>query len=753
MEENNAPLVSWSDRPLSKTEEDHLHFDDYAQALAELILNSETPLTLGLFGPWGSGKTSLMRLIVDQVQKRRPQTHVAWFNAWRYERSEQALWRTFLLHILESLKGMEELDDEACQQIADWETRLYADLKRTEQGRLQIDWGEAGKAALHLGLSLIPTPTSLVELLKAMDANERSIESLIKAFKREEHEIYRRQLLLLEEFHRGFEAIVRQQIVERGRLLLVCIDDLDRCLPDRALETLETIKLFLDVPGTVFILAADHRRIEEVIARRFGEQAFGLGQSYLEKLVQLPFYLPPLDEDQVENFLLHTAGTLPSGVRAIFTRGLAPNPRMIKRTLNIYHLLYALAERRRARGLMSEVNAERLAKVIVIQNRYRDLYHDLLDYPDLLPELERRARGKEPLFPSLPGEENTPPPLVERYASRRPLMRMLQIGEPFEPLGEAQIGAYIYLALPSDERFREEIAVPQRLLDDLLSGDRTRMRAAIGQIKARGDEALFARALRLYLKGERPSSWQRRLSAASALAYLTTTWHFDTCVEIPGGEFRFGEEGELRTTGSYRIRIHLVTNVEYAAFIQAHPRYDIPYVEAEWAKPYNWDRERRTYPEGKANHPVVLVTWEEARDYCEWVGGRLPTEEEWERAARGDDGQSFPWGESPDPYRANVRETGIGSTSPVGLFLEGRSPYGLFDMAGNVWEWTSDDYDLDTKVIRGGAWNMPLESARATVRERSAPLSRMYSIGFRVVFPVRRTRPPAGDATLRPKME
>ncbi len=737
MLEGSLPLTSWSDRPLEGRRGDFLHFGDYAEALAELIRRSEKPLTLGLFGPWGSGKTSLLHLIIRQLrQTMGERLHVVWFNAWRYERSEQAIWRAFLLAVIEALQAEGDLSAAQRQQLEDWATRLYADVKRMERGSVQVDWGKAGKAALHLGLSLLPTPAGLLELLKAIDDNEKGFEALAAAFAREEREIHRRQLLLLEEFRRGFERIVAEGIVGRDHLLLVCVDDLDRCLPDRALEVMETIKLFLDVPGTAFILAADHHRIESVVARRFGRQEPGLGQSYLEKLVQLPFYLPPLDEEQVETFLARTAPDLSEAVRTILTRGLAPNPRMIKRTLNIYHLLYALARRREARGLMSEVDPERLAKVVVIQNRYRDLYRDLLAYPDLLRELERRATGREVLLPSLPGDENAPPPMVERYAERRPLMRMLQVGASFETLNEAQIKAYIHLALPADERSGGETALPQKLLEDLLSGDRTRMRAAIGTVKRRGEEAAFARALRLYLQGERPSSWQQRLSAASALAYLTPDWFDDRTVEIPGGEFHFGEEGELRMTAAYRIRYHLVTNAEYARFLREHPGYEVPYVEAEWAEPYNWDRERRTFPEGKANHPVVLVTWEEARDYCAWVGGRLPTEEEWERAARGDDGRTFPWGEVPDPRRANVRETGVGATSPVGVFLEGCSPYGLFDMAGNVWEWTATAYDLTTKVIRGGAWNMPLDSARTCVRERGHPEVRAYSIGFRVAFDV-----------------
>ena len=91
------------------------------------------------------------------------------------------------------------------------------------------------------------------------------------------------------------------------------------------------------------------------------------------------------------------------------------------------------------------------------------------------------------------------------------------------------------------------------------------------------------------------------------------------------------------------------------------------------------------------DHPVTNVSWEDANAYCEWVGKRLPTEAEWEYAARGDDGRLYPWGDDPRGARANINGT-LAGTSPVGSFLESESPLGLLDMAGNVWEWTADWY-------------------------------------------------------------
>jgi iron(II)-dependent oxidoreductase len=149
-----------------------------------------------------------------------------------------------------------------------------------------------------------------------------------------------------------------------------------------------------------------------------------------------------------------------------------------------------------------------------------------------------------------------------------------------------------------------------------------------------------------------------------------------------------------------------VTNRQYKRFVDATQR--VP--------PEYW--RNGVYPDGKDDHPVTFVAWYDAHDYCAWVGRRLPTEEEWEKAARGTDGRLFPWGNEFDPEKANTPQSKIGDTTPVGRFPEGSSPYGLYDMGGNVWEWTESwavaypgnvrptahYYTGGYKVLRGGSW-------------------------------------------------
>ena len=144
-------------------------------------------------------------------------------------------------------------------------------------------------------------------------------------------------------------------------------------------------------------------------------------------------------------------------------------------------------------------------------------------------------------------------------------------------------------------------------------------------------------------------------------------------------------------------------------------------------------RRRHTGPR-RDDHPVTFVDWSDASAFCTWAGGRLPTETEWEKAARGGDGRTYPWGDEEDASRAAIG-AGMkrGSTRSVGSHPAGASPYGLQDMAGNVWEWTSTEYGTGERVLRGGSYASPgLRWARCAMRSHSRPRRRQSHIGFRV---------------------
>ncbi len=252
-------------------------------------------------------------------------------------------------------------------------------------------------------------------------------------------------------------------------------------------------------------------------------------------------------------------------------------------------------------------------------------------------------------------------------------------------------------------------------------------------------------------------------------------------VFIPGGEFIMGWTGLDATVSNgpgptadfmefpvtvddFWIDKYEVTNAQYNLC-----------VEAEKCEPYH---QNNLTPYGLAyftdpkydNYPVINVSWYMARDYCTWAGRRLPTEAEWERAARNDDGRKYPWGNQPyDDHLANICDKdcppskkgvqgnpkfddGFSGPAPVGSYPEGASPYGVMDMAGNVWEWTSSaadpypyqaedgresQYDIEygskwpERILRGGTWNDGYAYIRSSFRYRAVATYWNNNMGFR----------------------
>ena len=217
-------------------------------------------------------------------------------------------------------------------------------------------------------------------------------------------------------------------------------------------------------------------------------------------------------------------------------------------------------------------------------------------------------------------------------------------------------------------------------------------------------------------------------------------------VLVPGGTFVMGSERRQVHLDSYYIDRVPVTNEQFATFLQATGYAP----EDEGRGRFLMHLRDAATTRRLAKHPVVFVSWLDARAYATWAGKRLPTEAEWEKAARGTDGRKYPWGrDEPSKDRALFGKPQSG-TSPVGAFPRGASPYGVLDLAGNVMEWCEDaddpafyasgpdhnprnvgERDQTSRVMRGGSFMHGARALRSTARTSFEPSYRFASGGFR----------------------
>ena len=246
--------------------------------------------------------------------------------------------------------------------------------------------------------------------------------------------------------------------------------------------------------------------------------------------------------------------------------------------------------------------------------------------------------------------------------------------------------------------------------------------------------------------------------------------HPDYMTLIPAGTFEMGSSdaespyeqlGHTAHVDAFYMDTHPVTNLEYQKFLIENSSWQKTRIEDQFHDGdylLNWDG--NNYPAGQASHPVTWVSWYSAMAYAMWVGKRLPTEAEWEYAARGGLlGKKYPWGNLLSAANANY-DRNIGNTTVVGKYAA--NGYGLYDMAGNVWEWCLDLYDDDfyftsprknprsgtnepewimenfmditsERVLRGGGWSASPQAICVAHRFRLLPMNTTYDYGFRCV--------------------
>lgn len=478
------------------TDKDTLDFKPYVETLVDVCKTASTPLTIGVFGTWGSGKTSLMKMVKNNLPDEYT---VAWFDAWKYDK-EETLWRAFLLNVLSAVRSKVK-EEEPTQDLDYLETMLYRAVDIEKAGGVTIDLAKLGgkvtQGVVQLCLSFIPGGSVLSEFVKKVQqlGAESLTDDITDSIQREQTKIHIEQVKFLEQFQIKFRTLVEQHVTNNGGRLVVFVDDLDRCLPEKAIEVLEAIKLFVDAPGCVFMLGLD----QDVIARgiemkykelgekkdRDGKEKFTIeGMRYLEKIIQLPFQIPPVEQTDMGEFVEGLTADWPhEECPKVFAVGLGDNPRQIKRTVNVFLMLWNLAEKRKEK-LEGRIKPIRLAKVITIQAIYPELYELLKETPRYLRELEdyyrqepqemdRRTANDIRVGLDLEEEDQEStvrveiPPALAPFVSRQAVRKILTIHPPeysdanFGGLKPDELRLYFTLTRRAEAPKAEPIETPR----------------------------------------------------------------------------------------------------------------------------------------------------------------------------------------------------------------------------------------------------------------------------------------------------
>ncbi len=681
---------------------DELGFEHTARVLADAAIKTSEPLTIGIFGEWGTGKTSTMRLIEDVVREDDSSVAV-WFNAWQYEKED---------HLIVPLTATVEQEITLRMEAKKWKGSLAKGAKNLREALRAIAYGFSIKGKVGIPLlseaEINLSPKDMIERYQDLTKDAVLARSLyFDAFKK----LYD----LTGNTTKEGKKKTKKEIAEIGTppRIVVLVDDLDRCFPDKAVELLEGIKLVLHQPGFSFVIGVNDEIIQKFIKTKY-EKEFHISGSYfdqyLDKIVQVKVPVPSREpesnemEQYVRSLLsdeVFDDDNTKSAIIPLVSHACKHNPRSIVRLLNRVMISSRIST-------LEQKDYDPVALLLHItmdEKIFRDLC-DSLNYK--LEKADNKTIGTY-LAEILKEYDNDD---IEWFGKKRDNAEKIDSPALNKAIETLQANKHMCKVLqhPSGQQW--------------LTDKEFREKQFVASSKTIGDS--------------KPSTGKvHKLNELDEIIRQID----QNMVEIPEGSFAMGSE-----ENEYEKPIHEVKIISFWM-----SKYQVTQAQYEAIMGTNPSNFRGS------NNPVENISWDDARAFCEKLSNhseytyRLPSEAEWEYACRAETLTKYHSGDSESDLAkvAWYDENSEGKTHPVGK----KSPnsWELYDMHGNVWEWCEDDWHdsyegapddggawVDDprgsdRVLRGGGWFNDAWYCRAANRGSHNPSYRFSYSGFRLV--------------------
>lgn len=344
--------MKWlSDNPIESYLDDKLDFNKSSTVLQNFIINSDTPISIGINGKWGSGKTSLMRLIKERLEKENGTESnilISWFDTWNYS-NEQEIWRVLMISLIDDL---------------DPENKNPKNITDLISGILDLGF-ITSKVWLSQGATLYSDKNKIIN----------AFDKIISARTSREEKIIRDKLKTVKTFREDLEKLIKQKVGENGKFVIF-IDDMDRIAPEKVVDIIEAIKIFLSCKRCVFVLGCDQDYLDKCIKGRYKDLNFN-GMDYIEKIIQIPFDVPSMTPN-FNSFLINYTYDFFNLKEDFITIGNlikksigGENPRKIKRLINLFNIIYVLNE--------NELDDIVLFKLLCFMLKWPDRYNQFFE--------------------------------------------------------------------------------------------------------------------------------------------------------------------------------------------------------------------------------------------------------------------------------------------------------------------------------------------------------------------------------------